>query len=101
MIINVNTIENPDKIAPTTKYGGKIVECQPGKIDDAKSIATIECTDTTNAAIRPANNQLRVSNRNQSLEEPTQPKLKKPKTAFLIFEVVLSRIVAKSGIIPK
>ena len=25
---------NPEKIAPATKYGGKIVECQPGRIAD-------------------------------------------------------------------
>ena len=26
----VNTIPTPEKIAPATKYGGKIVVCQPG-----------------------------------------------------------------------
>jgi hypothetical protein len=40
--ITVTTIANPEKIAPATKYGGKIVVCQPGKIDVAKSKLTIE-----------------------------------------------------------
>ena len=30
--ISVSTMANPEKIAPTTKNGGKIVECQPGTI---------------------------------------------------------------------
>src|SRR4051812_13858350 len=32
-IISVSTIANPEKMAPATKYGGKIVECQPGSCD--------------------------------------------------------------------
>ena len=27
---SVTTMANPEKIAPATKYGGKIVVCQPG-----------------------------------------------------------------------
>ena len=34
---SVITIAKPEKIAPATKYGGKIVVCQPGTIDVAKS----------------------------------------------------------------
>ena len=33
---------NPEKTAPATKYGGKIVVCQPGTIEVAKSKDTIE-----------------------------------------------------------
>ncbi len=33
----VKTIANPEKTAPATKYGGKIVVCQPGSTDTAKS----------------------------------------------------------------
>ena len=40
--ISVSTIANPEKIAPATKYGGKIVVCQPGSCETAKSIDTIE-----------------------------------------------------------
>ena len=31
---SVATMANPLKIAPATKYGGKIVVCQPGRTDD-------------------------------------------------------------------
>ena len=44
---SMSTIAKPPKIAPATKYGGKIVACQPGSIDVAKSKLTIECTDRT------------------------------------------------------
>ena len=40
-IISVNTIAKPEKIAPATKYGGKMVVCQPGTMDVAKSKDTI------------------------------------------------------------
>ena len=43
----VNTIPIPEKIAPATKYGGKIVVCQPGVIAIAKSNDTTECTEST------------------------------------------------------
>ena len=33
-IISVSTIAKPLKMAPATKYGGKIVVCQPGSWDD-------------------------------------------------------------------
>ena len=45
---------NPEKIAPATKYGGKIVVCQPGSCDTAKSSDTMECTDSTSGVERPA-----------------------------------------------
>src|SRR5262245_25155576 len=45
--IRVSTIANPEKIAPATKYGGKIVVCQPGFCDVAKSNDTTECTENT------------------------------------------------------
>ena len=35
-------IERPEKIAPATKYGAKMVVCQPGTEDIAKSKETIE-----------------------------------------------------------
>ena len=35
------TIAKPEKMAPATKYGGKIVVCQPGTTDVAKSNDTI------------------------------------------------------------
>ncbi len=41
MIKRVKTIAKPEKIAPATKYGGKIVVCHPGITEVAKSIDTI------------------------------------------------------------
>ena len=43
-MISVSTIAKPPKMAPATKYGGKIVVCQPGSCDVAKSKDTTECT---------------------------------------------------------
>ncbi len=43
----VSTIAKPLKIAPATKYGGKIVVCHPGSTDVAKSIETTLCTERT------------------------------------------------------
>src|SRR5690554_4153898 len=45
--ISVTTIAKPEKMAPATKYGGKIVVCQPGITDMAKSNETTECTERT------------------------------------------------------
>ena len=53
-IISVITIAKPPNTAPATKYGGKIVVCQPGNCDTAKSNDTIECTDNTSGVERPA-----------------------------------------------
>ena len=41
------TIANPENTAPATKYGGKIVVCQPGMSDVAKSKETTLCTERT------------------------------------------------------
>jgi hypothetical protein len=54
-IAKVMTIATPEKIAPATKYGGKIVACHPGTIDIAKSHDTTECTETTNGVANAAN----------------------------------------------
>ena len=40
--ISVTTIARPLKMAPATKYGGKINECQPGNWATAKSVLTTE-----------------------------------------------------------
>ena len=44
----------PEKIAPATKYGGKIVVCQPGSCDTAKSNDTTECTESTSGVASAA-----------------------------------------------
>src|SRR3990172_4259096 len=43
----VITIASPEKIAPATKYGGKIVLCHPGTLDIAKSHDTTLWTEIT------------------------------------------------------
>ena len=50
----VSTMAKPEKIAPATKYGGKMVVCQPGIMDTAKSSETTLCTEITNGVARPA-----------------------------------------------
>ena len=44
---SVITIAKPENTAPATKYGGKIVVCQPGSTEVAKSKDTTECTEST------------------------------------------------------
>ena len=52
-IIMVSTIAKPEKMAPATKYGAKIVACQPGTIDMAKSQDTTLCTESTSGVASP------------------------------------------------
>ena len=47
-------IAMPEKMAPATKYGAKIVECQPGVTDIAKSHETTLWTDTAKGMAMPA-----------------------------------------------
>src|SRR5579872_3544728 len=54
MSSSVITHANPENIAPATKYGGKIVVCQPGITEVAKSNDTMVCTDSTSGVDRPA-----------------------------------------------
>ena len=78
MIINkVFTMANPEKIAPATKYGGKMVVCQPGITDVAKSNDTMVCTESTKGVARPAKTKETSSKRCQSFARPLQPKLNK------------------------
>ena len=54
---SVSTIAKPPKIAPATKYGGKIVACHPGSCEVAKSKLTTECTDSTSGVARAASSR--------------------------------------------
>ena len=56
-MISVTTMAKPEKMAPATKYGGKIVVCQPGMIETAKSKLTTECTDSTSGVARAASSR--------------------------------------------
>ena len=86
----------PEKIAPATKYGGKMVVCHPGSNDVAKSIDTMVCTESTSGVDIPANINDTVSKRCHVFTDPVHPNeqieynlRRKP--------VARSRIVAKSG----
>src|SRR5437868_1395527 len=50
----VTTMPTPEKIAPATKYGAKMVLCQPGLSDIAKSHDTTLCTDSTSGVANAA-----------------------------------------------
>ena len=63
----------PEKIAPATKYGGKIVVCHPGITEVAKSNDTMVCTDNTSGVETPAKIKETVSKRCQVFAEPFQP----------------------------
>jgi hypothetical protein len=49
------------KMASATKYGGKIVVCQPGSIDVAKSNQTVERTDKTSGVEMPERTRYAIS----------------------------------------
>ena len=70
---NVCTIANPENIAPATKYGGKIVVCQPGITEVAKSMDTIVCTDSTSGVAKPARTNDNSSKRCQCFALPDHP----------------------------
>src|ERR1043165_9623777 len=94
------TIAKPEKIAPATKYGGKIVECHPGSKLAEKSKLTIVCTDTTSGVASPASSRYAVWYRFQCRADPRHPIARTP---YAMRENQLrarSRSVARSGISP-
>src|SRR5690348_12833153 len=97
--IRVCTIAKPEKIAPATKYGGKMVVCHPGITEVAKSKLTIVCTESTSGVARPANTNESDSWRCQCLAAPVQPNARKVYN-FLRKPFARSRTVAKSGTNP-
>src|SRR5437667_5637322 len=52
--ISVSTMPKPEKMAPATKYGGKMVVCQPGNCETEKSRDTILWTESTSGVESPA-----------------------------------------------
>ena len=60
-IASVNTMAKPEKIAPATKYGGKIVVCHPGSWETAKSKETTLCTERTSGVASAANSKYALS----------------------------------------
>ncbi len=69
----VMTIAMPEKIAPATKYGAKIVVCQPGTIDVAKSQDTTLCTESTSGVDSPDRCRTVRAQWRHCSPEPRQP----------------------------
>src|SRR5688572_22158714 len=96
----VNTMPIPEKIAPATKYGGKIVACQPGVSAIAKSNDTTECTDNTSGVLNAAKKRYARVKCRHSLLEFRHPSDSTEKSRFRIGLVSRSRSTAISGIRP-
>ena len=85
---------NPLNTAPLTKQGGKMVVCQPGITEVAKSKDTTECTENTSGVAMPASTRLTSSKRVQALALPVQPKLSRP---WDLLHARLGHLVADGG----
>src|SRR5687768_10065013 len=96
----VKTMPMPEKIAPATKYGGKIVACQPGVSAIAKSKDTTECTESTSGVLNAARNRYARVKWRHSLSELRQPSESAEKIALRTGFVSRSRNTAMSGMRP-
>src|SRR6476469_3397769 len=96
----VKTIPMPEKIAPATKYGGKIVVCQPGRLAIAKSNDTTEWTDNTSGVENAARNRYARAKCRHSRSEFRHPNDSTPKICLRTGCVSRSRSTAISGINP-
>src|SRR4029079_15092039 len=96
----VNTIPMPEKIAPATKYGGKIVACQPGVSAIAKANDTTECTERTSGVAKAARNRYARVKCRHSRSELRQPSDNAASIAFRTGFCSRSRRIAMSGINP-
>src|SRR6185369_6709724 len=76
--IHDSTIAKPENTAPATKYGGKIVVCQPGSTDTAKSNDTMVWTESTSGVDRPASRTYAHLYSAQCRPDPRQPSEKMP-----------------------
>src|SRR5687767_2394525 len=91
----------PLKIAPATKYGGKIVECHPGSLDSAKSMLTMLCTLKTRGVPSPARSSCPTRAACHCRAEPEKPRAKNAYARRLLGVRARSRAVARSGIRPR
>src|SRR5687767_4397735 len=96
----VNTMPIPEKIAPATKYGGKIVACQPGVSAMAKSNDTTECTDNTSGVLNAARNRYARVKCRHSRSEFLHPSDSAENIALRTGFFSRSRRTAMSGINP-
>src|SRR5581483_225729 len=98
---STSTMAKPEKIAPATKYGGKIVECHPGRMAIVKSKLTTVWTDNTRGVASPASSFDAVRCHRQCRDAPRQPSASTPYTAYSNRLFARSRTDAKSGIRPR
>src|ERR1044071_6244532 len=96
----VNAMPMPEKIAPATKYGGKIVACHPGTNAIAKSNDTTECTDSTSGVAKAARNRYARVKCRHSRSELRQPSESDDRIALRTGFFSRSRSTAMSGINP-
>ncbi len=64
----------PEKIAPTTKYGPKMAECQPGCTVVAKIHEMMVCTETATGIMKTAITAMAFSSRTHCSRLPRQPR---------------------------
>src|SRR5687768_14060440 len=96
----VKTIPMPEKMAPATKYGGKIVACHPGTSDIAKSKETTECTESTSGVENAARKRYIRAKWRHSRSEFRHPIESTEKIFFRTGFVSRSRSTAMSGMRP-
>src|SRR4051794_6719967 len=96
----VNTMPMPEKIAPATKYGGKIVAGQPGGSAIAESKDTTECRESTRGVANAARNRYARVKCRHSRSEFLQPRDSMARIDFRIGFFSRSRRIAMSGIRP-
>src|SRR6478672_12935332 len=96
----VNTMPMPEKMAPATKYGGKIVVCHPGVSAIAKSNDTTECTDSTSGVENAARNRYARAKCLHSRSEFRHPSERTLSMRLRTGFVSRSRKTAMSGIRP-
>src|SRR5216684_3548810 len=84
-------------MAPATKYGGKIVVCQPGTMPVAKSKLTTVCTERTSGVASPASSKYADWYRCQCRADPRHPIDSIPKITCCQRLFARSRSVARSG----
>src|SRR5690606_30687729 len=96
----VHTIAKPEKMAPATKYGGKMDACQPGTSAIAKSNDTTECTDSTSGVENAARNRYAFAKCRHSRSLLRQPSDRMARMRRRIGFVSRSRRTAMSGMRP-
>ncbi len=87
-------------MAPATKYGGKIVSCQPGMLAMAKSNDTTECTESTSGVANAARNRYARAKWRHSRSELRHPRESAANSRWRMGFFSRSRSTAKSGISP-